>query len=158
MSQPTTSPRPWGFAKFTKREGFHSIYLITTETDAPVKVGIAADPRSRFGDIQSAHFVVLRLHRAWWLPGRPISKRVENAFKKHFKSRNVRGEWFDIPLSDGEAFIEGEIGKLRTWGVQEIDVIELMDHRARQHLPLPQDAPSPLAGVSADWRPRKAHA
>jgi hypothetical protein len=154
MSQPTTSPRPWGFAKFTKREGFHSLYLITTETDAPVKVGIAADPRSRFGDIQSAHFVVLRLHRAWWLPGRPISKRIEDEFKEHFKAYNVRGEWFDMPLAEAEAFIQAGIAKLRTWGAAEIDVVELMDHRARQHFPLPPDAPSPLRGMPNDWRPR----
>jgi hypothetical protein len=150
----TTVKRPWGFKRFTKRQGFHSLYLVTTESETPVKVGIAADPLVRFNCHQSSNFVALRLHRAWWLPGRPISKRIEKAFKEHFNSRNVRGEWFDIPLAEAEAFIEAGISKLCTWGVPEIDVVELMDHRARQHFPLPPDAPSPLRGMRDDWRPR----
>lgn len=62
--------RPHGFQEFIKKQGFHSLYLVTTEEDNPVKVGIAADPVARFAALQNATFVPLRMHRFWWMPGK----------------------------------------------------------------------------------------
>ena len=141
--------RPHGFRAFTDKQGFHSLYLITTEDAVPVKVGIATDPAHRFASIQSCNFVLLRLHRFWWLPGRQISARIESGFKKHFSARCVRGEWFDVPLSKAEEFVEAAIRDIGTWGVVEKEVVGLMDHYARSKLSVPPDAPSPLRGVTS---------
>ena len=142
--------RPYGFQDFIRKQGFHSLYLVTTETENPVKVGIAEDPMDRLGALRSANFVPLRMHRFWWMPGKKVTVRIESAFKSHFHSRNVRGEWFDLPLPTAEGFIEASIFSLGTWGVRHSDLIEFMDYKERQKYGLPPDAPSPLAGIRLD--------
>ena len=141
--------RPHGFRRFTKKQEFHSIYLVTTESATPVKVGIAVNPSHRFASIQSSNFVQLRLHRFWWLPGRQITVRIESDFKEHFGARCVRGEWFDVALAEAVAFIEAAIRDIGTWGVVEKEVVGLMDHYARHKLSIAPEAPSPLRGVSS---------
>ncbi len=152
-----TSPivrRPWGFTKFVRRQGFHGIYLVTTEADNPVKVGITSDPVDRLTDLQVANFNRLRMHRFWWLPGRRISGRVERAFKNHFAAQIVRGEWFDLPLSDAETFIEDTIRKLGSWAIKQVHMIELMEHRQRRRLRLPAEAPSAIERTGKSERAR----
>ncbi len=139
--------RPRGFQEFIKKKGFHSLYLVTTDTDNPVKVGIATDPLRRMRQLQTSNFMSLRIHRFWWMPGQPITARVESAFKCHFQPQNVRGEWFDLPLSTAEEFIEASIRSLDTWGVRQSDLVGYMDHRERQRYGVPLDAPTPLRGV-----------
>ena len=109
--------RPHGFRRFTKKQEFHSLYLVTTESATPVKVGIAANPHARFASHQSSNFVQLRLHRFWWVAGRQISVRIEGDFKEHFSGRCIRGEWFDVPLPEAVAFIEAGVRAIGTWGV-----------------------------------------
>lgn len=137
---------PYGFRKFVRRQGFHSLYLVTTEEDNPVKVGIATDPMGRFAALQNATFAPLRMHRFWWMPGKRITARIESAFKERFRPRNVRGEWFDLSLQTAEAFIEDTIGSLGTWGVRQSDLVGFMDQREREKYALPSDAPTPLRG------------
>jgi len=139
--------RPHGFQEFVKKQGFHSLYLVTTDDGSPVKVGIAADPMERFAALQTANFVSLRMHRFWWMPGRKITVRIESAFKDHFQAHNIRGEWFDLSLSMAEAFIEASIRSLGTWGVRQSDLVGFMDRREREKYGLPTDAPSPLRGI-----------
>ena len=76
--------------------------------------------------------------------------RIESAFKNHFQSKNVRGEWFNLPLPTAEAFIEASIRNLGTWGVGHAYLIEFMNYRERQKCGLLPDAPSPLAGIKLD--------
>jgi len=139
--------RPHGSQEFIDKKGFHSLYLVTTDTDNPVKVGIAKNPEKRMADIQTSNFNSLRMHRFWWMPGQPITARIESAFKCHFQLQNLRGEWFDLPLSTAEAFIEASIRSLGTWGVRQSDIVGYMDHRERQKYKVPLDAPTPLRGV-----------
>jgi Meiotically up-regulated gene 113 len=124
--------RPLGFGDFVGKQGFHSLYIVTTEQKSPLKVGIAVDPNRRFSQIQTDNYHRLCLHRFWWLPGRPISERIAGAFKDHFKSRCVRGEWFDLLLSEAEAYIEAAIRGLGTWGVREAEMIEFMEYSERR--------------------------
>lgn len=134
VSEGAVVRRPHGFGDFIRRQGFHSLYLVTTDNDAPVKVGIAEDPERRLSDLQSANFNLLRIYRFWWLPGRRVSERIERSFKDHFSARCVRGEWFDLLLPEAEAFVEAAIRSLGAWGVPEADVIEFMEHCARRRL------------------------
>ena len=139
--------RPHGFRRFTKKPEFHSLYLVTTESATPVKVGIAVNPSHRFASIQSSNFVQLRLHRFWWVAGRQISVRIEGDFKEHFSGRCIRGEWFDVPLPEAVAFIEAGVRAIGTWGVAEEEVVRLMDHNARRKISMPPEGPSPLRGA-----------
>ncbi|MEO5375103.1 MAG: GIY-YIG nuclease family protein [Alphaproteobacteria bacterium] len=120
--------RPIGFDDFVKRQGFHTIYLVTPEEGhGPVKVGVAVDPYVRFSSHQSSNFIPLRLHRFWWVAGQRVALRIESTFKDHFKPFCVRGEWFDLLLPLAEAFIEGVIRGIGTWGVSEGEVIDLFE-------------------------------
>ena len=118
--------RPHGFREYIDEHGFHSLYLITTERSRPVKVGIATDPFDRLSNLQCAHFEALRFHRFWWLPGQPISSRIERAFKQHFAPQMVRGEWFDVRPKIAEEFIETSIRTIGTWGIGQQDMVQLM--------------------------------
>lgn len=140
--------RPHGFHDFIKKEGFHSIYLISTETGNPMKVGIAADPVDRFNSIQSSNFLSLRLHRYWWMPGRKLTVRIENAFKEQFQNQVIRGEWFDLPLPTAENFIETSIRDLNSWGVRHSDIVGIMDSSVRRKFDIPAEAPTPLRGIA----------
>lgn len=128
--------RPAGFQRYIDEQGFHSLYLITTETGGPLKVGIASDPVVRFATLQHAHFEPLRLYRFWWLPGFPISSRIEHAFKKHFASHLIRGEWFDVPARSAVAFVEATIRSIGTWGIGQEDMIKLMQAWQLKCIPL----------------------
>lgn len=141
--------RPHGFRRFTNKQAFHSLYLVTTESGTPVKVGIAADPAHRFSSIQCSNFIRLRLHRVWWLAGRQISGRIEKDFKARFGALCVRGEWFEVGLAEAEAFIDAAVRAIGTWGVPEEQVVRLMDHYARQDPTRPPGGPSPLRGAPA---------
>jgi hypothetical protein len=130
--------RPHGFKDYIAKQGFHSVYLVTPQQSTPVKVGIARDPLRRLVGLQNAHFEQLRLHRYWWLAGRPISTRIEQAFKEQFAHAMIRGEWFDIPLSEAEAFIESTLRAIGTWGMRQEEIARLMQqcehHRIERSL------------------------
>jgi hypothetical protein len=119
--------RPTGFRDFIAGHGFYSIYLVTTLRDAPVKIGIAQDPVRRLGALQNANFERLRIHRFWWVAGRPIAARVEQSFKSEFAPAAIRGEWFEAPLAAAEAFVESSIRSLGTWGISQDDMITFME-------------------------------
>ncbi len=121
-------PHPMGFEEFVARQAFHTVYLVTPEADgAPVKVGVAANPYDRLSSHQVSNFIPLRLHRFWWVAGRQIALRIETFFKQHHRSRCVRGEWFHLSLAEAEAFVEGVIVGLGTWGASEEEVLELYE-------------------------------
>jgi hypothetical protein len=143
--------RPHGFRKFIARQGFHGLYLVTTVYGEPVKVGITNDPVRRFLGIQDANFIELHMHRVFWTAGIQIAGPIESEFKRHFKPRKIRGEWFDLPLAEAEAFIEQRLQQIGTWGVDDQAMIDFMDQRARQRERMPDEAPSPLRG----WRDKQ---
>ncbi len=118
--------RPYHFGLYVRENGFYCLYLVAVEGHAAIKVGIADDARSRFGAIQTHNFLELRLHRFWWVAGRPVAARVETSFKKHFREKRIRGEWFDLDLEEAEAFIQGEMKEAGAWAVSEEEMIAFM--------------------------------
>jgi hypothetical protein len=126
--------RPRGFAKFVGGQGFHCLYLATIEDSASVKIGVAADVRDRLSTLQSANSVKLRLHRHWWLAGRPVSERIKKSFSETYEPQRIRGDWFGVSLSKAEAFIERMIREIGTWGATEAEMIAEMQRRERQRI------------------------
>jgi hypothetical protein len=123
--------RPHGFKDYIAEQGFHSVYLITTGKGWPVKVGIAADPVRRLNGLQNANFETLRFHRFWWVAGRPVAARIEQAFKARFATSAIRGEWFDVAATNAEAFIADTIHSLGTWGIDQEQAGRLMEEWQR---------------------------
>jgi len=52
----------------------------------------AADVRDRLSTLRSANSVKLRLHRHWWLAGRPVSERIKKSFTETYEPRRIRGD------------------------------------------------------------------
>lgn len=126
--------RPRGFARFVGGQGFHCLYLVTAENDASVKIGVTADVMDRLSTLQSANSVKLRLHRHWWLAGRPVSERIKKSFCETFEPQRIRGDWFGVSLSEAEAFIERTIRQIGTWGATEAEMIAEMQRRERRRI------------------------
>ena len=81
--------------------GLCGIYVIGVDGEKIAKVGISANPRKRFVDLQEANWSPLVLHQYWWITGRPRSPRkvaedLESAVKAAAQPHNIRGEWFKV--------------------------------------------------------------
>jgi len=126
--------RPRGFAKFVGGQGFHCLYLAAAEDNASVRIGVAADVRDRLSTLQSANAVKPRLHRHWWLAGRPVSERIKKSFSETFEPRRIRGDRFGVSLSEAEAFIERMIREIGTWAATEAEMIAEMQRRERRRI------------------------
>jgi len=133
--------RPRGFARFVGGQGFHCLYLVTTEDDALVKIGIAADAMDRLSTLCSANAVELHLHRHWWLAGKLISQRIKKSFAQTFRSQHIQGDWFSVSLPEAEAFIERTIHQIGTWSATEAEMVAEMQRREHQRMEriLPHD-------------------
>jgi Meiotically Up-regulated Gene 113 (MUG113) protein len=136
--------RPTGFKRFIEKHGFHAVYLATVQRGNPVKVGITNDPVNRLSQLQNANFELLRFHRFWWLAGHPIAARTEKAFKDRFAPVNLRGEWFDVSLSDAEVFVEKYVRDLGTWAVDDEGMLRFWEDCLRRNCSKPPDAPTPF--------------
>ena len=140
--------RPRGFKDFVREEGYHGIFLVVAGDDDRLSIHSATDPRESFARLRGSSSATLRLHRFWWLAGRPVSVRVERALKQRFADHQDADGWFNMAPSEAESFIEAALKDIGTWGASEADVIELMERRERRKFGIPSDAPSPLRGVA----------
>lgn len=142
-----TRQRPWGFRDFVKARGYCSVYLLGAGLPRPVKVGLTDDPQRRLSDFQIAHFRPLDFHQVWWVPGKAIAARLENAFKYYFLPDHIRGEWYNVTGDEAAAFVEETIDSLGTWGISQAEIEEhLMDWARKRHA-LPRNAPVDECGL-----------
>lgn len=124
--------RPKGFHQFIRRNEFHSIYLASPESLTPVKIGIADDPKRRIRLLHDANFVPIHLYRSWWVAGRPISSRVEQACKKKFVNARVQGEWFDVAIDEIAEFVGNTLKSLNAWSISDEEMIDTFERAARR--------------------------
>jgi len=64
-------------------------------------VGLTDNPQKRIGHFQAAHYRTLEFDHVWWVPGKAIATRVENAFKYYFLPDHIRGEWYNVTSDEG---------------------------------------------------------
>lgn len=64
---------------------------------SPIKIGVAKNIEARTRNLQTGN--PLRLRLLGWIESSEVFQ-VENHLKRHFNSRSVRGEWFDIQPAD----------------------------------------------------------
>ena len=126
--------RPRGFASFIGGQGFHCLYLATAEDDGSMKIGAATDVMNRLSTLRSATAAPLRLHRHWWLAGRPISARIKKSFHEAFGPQRIEGDWFEVSLPEAEAFIDRMINQIGTWSATEAEMIAEMQRREYQRI------------------------
>lgn len=142
-----TRQKPWGFRDFVKMHGYCSVYLLDVGTTRPIKVGMTDNPERRLADFQTAHFQPLNFHSVWWLPGKAIAARLENAFKYYFYPEHIRGEWYDVTCAEAAGFIEETIDSLGTWGISQAKIEDRMIAWLRKRHDIPRDAPAKECGL-----------
>jgi hypothetical protein len=81
------------------------VYVIAASAEGPSKIGLAADPRKRLKDLQTANACHLRLHAS-----EPIgiaAEAVERAVHRIMRRRRCPGgsEWFDVTPDEAHAAI-----------------------------------------------------
>lgn len=98
------------------------IYAVGWKEEGPLKLGFSTNPQQRLHDLQTGNPNLLRIMAKGRIT-QPLGSRlwtnrsVERAIHAAFKDRHVRGEWFDVGLSDVVAMfprIEGQRGYV-TW-------------------------------------------
>ena len=144
--------RPRGFASFIDGQGFHCLYLAAAEDDGSMKIGAATDVMNRLSTLRSATAAPLRLHRHWWLAGRPVSERIKKSFHEEFGAQRVEGDWFEVPLPEAEAFIDRMINRIGTWSATEAEMVAEMQRREQQRMERfmqPQQEPDVRHGAAA---------
>ena len=101
--------------RLATKEALRMIYVVTTNDGRPCKIGIAKDAWSRFGNLQSANWVELKMHECWYMAGHKITIRIERAVIERMGGHHLRGEWFDIDAVSMEAAILDEAKSINAW-------------------------------------------
>lgn len=120
------------------------VYLIATKPgehcEAPVKIGVSANPEARLANLQTACPYELTLMAKLSFPSRELAQSFEGCFHRMERSHRLRGEWFDIPPHKA-------LGLLKIYARWAIDLLTHLppDDKAaaiayiEQHLEQPQD-------------------
>lgn len=90
------------------------LYAIQRGDDGPIKLGLARDPTTRLGSLQTAHDEQLFLRATW-----EGELRDERALHTRFAASRLRGEWFGL-TPDVKAFVDS---RRETYEQQVDDVL-----------------------------------
>lgn len=94
------------FEKFSARK----IYLITTEDNWPVKIGVSHTPEKRLKALQCASWKELKIFKLFDCCGPTAAAfTLEAKIHRELKYKQLSGEWFDIKAEDALNLIEYEI-------------------------------------------------
>jgi hypothetical protein len=82
------------------------IYIVTTDSLYPCKIGISQNPGKRLASLQTSHWRLLQISDYRWCESKSEARKIERLTHKHFKENNklLHGEWFDTrPKEAAEA-------------------------------------------------------
>ena len=147
FAEKTILRRPFGFQHFVELNGFRSLMLIAAQDGALVRIMSSSEPKGRFSKFKSDSTAPVELMRLWWLAGKPVARRIENAFAVQFEQSKRQDGWFEVSIGQAARFIEQMARDLGTWAIDEGCMIARMDHKARLETKVPTHAPSPLRGL-----------
>lgn len=132
-----------------------TVYVITTEDEWPIKIGIAVCPVKRVANLQTAHWKRLMVWAAGWCPTIADARRLER--KCHQSATELDlwllGEWFALKpqkalemvrfnativgVEFNETFPEGDV--VAKWEGYRDAIERVLDHRKK---------PLPIAGLN----------
>jgi hypothetical protein len=76
------------------------VYVIAPDTGFPCKVGVAENVRKRLAALQTAHWEELHIYHTFEVASRGDAFRLERLTHKRLKEHHIRGEWFNVLVSD----------------------------------------------------------
>jgi hypothetical protein len=81
-----------------------SVYVIGPR-EGPLKIGYAADPRSRLSNLQVGQAVELMIHYEEETEA-SRAKVIEKLIHRQLGHKRIRGEWFDVSVDDAIAEVK----------------------------------------------------
>lgn len=73
--------------------------------ERPVKIGMAQNVPARLDGLQTGHHDLLEIKSSREFPSRPAAEKAERRAHRHFASKRLRGEWFDLDAAKATAWI-----------------------------------------------------
>jgi hypothetical protein len=100
-----------------------AIYAIgptsSVRTVVPMKIGVAMDITRRLYELQTSHWLTLKLYDHRWAKNTTVACAIESKTHKLLKDKHIQGEWFNISANDACIAIEAaaeELGhRVATW-------------------------------------------
>ncbi len=93
-----------------KKLGFQycGVYVITTDSLYPCKIGISQNPASRVANLQTAHWRQIQITEYRWCRNVHDAKKIEEAAHRFLaeKDKQLLGEWFDVRPKEAVEAIE----------------------------------------------------
>jgi hypothetical protein len=99
------------------------IYVIGPDSGFPCKIGIAMDTAKRLASLQTAHWENLYLYEAFPMVNKGRSYKIERIIHRRLKDHCIRGEWFNLLVSDASKAIKELLEELKEVPKSTVDVI-----------------------------------
>jgi hypothetical protein len=81
------------------------VYIIAPDSGFPSKVGVAENTIKRLACLQTSHWEELHVYEAFEMVNRGAAYRIERIVKRRLAEHCIRGEWFNLMVSDIKAEI-----------------------------------------------------
>lgn len=126
------------------------VYVITTDSLYPCKIGISSTPGKRIADLQVAHWRPIQISGYRWAENAIAARKVEKEAHAilNANSKRLMGEWFDIPVDKAVEAIDWaalSVGvDLRTDVPDRFVLGEIHEARRKRHWRRMKDAPDSL--------------
>ncbi len=82
------------------------VYVITTDSLYPCKIGISQNPAKRVASLQTAHWRQVQITEYRWCNNVCEAKKIEAAAHNHLSGKKLLGEWFDVRPQEALEAIE----------------------------------------------------
>jgi hypothetical protein len=76
------------------------IYVIGPDSGFPSKIGVAENIDKRLANLQCANWERLYVYETFKMPSKGDAYRIERIIKNRLKANCIRGEWFNLFVSD----------------------------------------------------------
>ena len=99
------------------------IYIIAPDSGFPCKIGIAMDTAKRLVGLQTAHWENLYLYETFPMVNKGRSYKIERIIHRRLKEHCIRGEWFNLLVSDAAKVIRELLAELKEVPQQTVETI-----------------------------------
>lgn len=76
------------------------IYVVGPDSGFPSKIGVAENINRRLANLQSANWETLYVYETFNMSSKGDAYRIERIIKNRLKQHCIRGEWFNLFVSD----------------------------------------------------------
>jgi hypothetical protein len=101
----------------------YHIYIIAPDSGFPCKIGVAMDTAKRLAALQTSHWEKLYLYERFPILNKGRSYKIERIIHRRLKEHSIRGEWFNLLVSDAAKVINELLEELKESAESAVDVM-----------------------------------